>query len=222
MTRETIEDLVMEATGRRDKVTLTRAAINLAAQELSKERLWQDALVEEEVSTVADQGYVDLASNLARVSEVRVIDGTQSYPLVVKDKSWIVEKCPSPESFASAKPTYGYLSGTRLYLVPSPDDVYTLRYSFYQLEPDLTGSSSELTIRYAGAAVAAWATHWVFMSLEKHEDAGVWLAKYKELLKSAKRADSDNPAIRREAEPRGAQQTMRPDFWNDPFVKRMP
>jgi len=222
VTRETLENLIVETTGRRDKLTLIRSAIDMATEEVSKERLWLDLQTEAEVTTVVDQGYVELVAQSTRVAEVRLIDDLSSRTLLIRPKTWLVVQCPSPESRASGRPVYGYLEGTRLNFLPVPDDAYVIRYTYFKLHPALSAASSELLISHAGPSVVAFATHWVFQSLEKYEDANQWYLKYQQLLKSAKKVDTDNSAVRREMTGRGDSGVGPTEFWNDPFVRENP
>lgn len=222
MTREDLENMVIESTGRRDKTTLIRQALNFAIGEFSKERMWLDLQTEADATTSASLAYVALASDVHRVAQFRIIDGTQSTVIEIRDKSWLLAQCPDPASRSTGRPVYGYLEGGNLYMLPIPDDDYTIRYTYFRLHPALSQASSELLITHAGPSVVAFATHWVFQSLEKHEDANQWYLKYQQLLKSAKKVDTDNTAIRREMEARGSVPRLLNDYWLDPFVRSMP
>lgn len=219
MTRETIENLVLEATGRTDKSTLITSAVNLAVEEISTQRLWADLQTEDEVTTVNGDPSVELAEDLARIMEIRLIDGQMSMPLIVRSKAWISKYFPAPEERNSAKPVYAYLEGRNLFFVPVPDGEYTIRYTYHRLHPELATPTSPLLIRGAGRAVAAYATFWVFQSLEKAEDADRWLKSYFALLESVKKVDKSSVTVQM-AEPRGMIPQAGPDPWLDPFVRR--
>lgn len=222
MTREALEELVYESTGRRDKTSLVRSALDIAVEELSSQRLWSDLQVEAEATLTVDSPSVALASDVARVSEVRLIDDTNSRPLRIRPKTWLVTRFPSPESRSSGRPIYGYIEGQLLYVMPLPDQAYKVRYTYYRLHPALNEATSEVLIRGADKAVAAYATFWVFQSLEKSADAERWLAIYERLVDSAKKVDMANSAIKQEATGRDDVVESGNDYWLDPFVKRMP
>lgn len=223
MNREAIENLVIQATGRRDKVDLIRSAIDIAIQELSAQKNWLDLLSQASATLALGSPSVQLADDVARVTEVRLINGTLSYPIEIRPRTWIAKYYPSPASFSTTKPCYGYLQGTLLYVVPLPDAEYEVEYSYYPVHPDLEASTDEVQIRGADKAVMAYATSFVFDSIEKATEADRWYARYEKFLMSAKKLDQGNSAVVLQATPRGSEpSTVRPDYWVDPFVERMP
>ena len=222
MNRAAVRNLVLEATKRTDKVALINSAIDLAVAEVSSQHLWSDLLVEDEVSLTTDEPSVDLETDLTRLMEVRLIDDTNSRPLLIRNKSWLVNRFPNIESQSSARPVYGYMQGTTLFVLPVPNSNYTVRYSYYRLHPALATDVDEILIRHADGAVAAYATFWVFKSLERHADAKEWLGTYVALLNSAKRVDKDNTAVKIKADQRGQDMPQVGEYWLDPFVDRMP
>lgn len=223
MTREDLETLVSEATGRTDKTTLIRSALNLAVSEVSTQKQWGDLLARDEVTISEGAQSVELATNVSRLFQVTVVDGTLSRPLLGRSKSWVEERYPSPESWPVGRPQLGYLEGTTLYTVPRPDQDYVIRYSYYKLHPTFDLPTTELLIKHAGGAVAAYATFWVFQSIEKLKEAEQWYATYLRQLASAQRLDSDS-FTKYQATPRGrvGEGEYRYPDWTDPFVKSMP
>lgn len=222
MNREEIENLVIEATGRSDKLTLIRSAIDIAIQELSAERLWIDLLTTADATVSAGAESVDLASDVARVTSVRLINDTLSYSIEIRPQTWIAQRFPNPSADPTNKPVYGYLQGTALYLIPLPDDDYTVRYSYYPVHSDLNASTDEITIRGADKAVMAYAIAFVFRSIEKFIEAEQWQSQYDKFLMSAKKLDKGNTAILQQAVPRSDCPPVMPGYWEDPLVQRMP
>lgn len=222
MNRSAIRNLVIEATKRTDKVALINSAIDLAVEEVSSQRLWSDLLVEDEVTLTEDEPSVELASDMARLIEVRLIDDTNSRVLILRNKTWLVNNFPNVSSQTSARPVYGYLEGKTLFLIPIPNSDYTIRYTYCKLHPALATDADEVLIRHAAPVVAAYATFWVFKSLERHVDAKEWLGTYIALLNSAKKVDSDNPAVKIKADIRGSSPGNVGEYWLDPFVRRNP
>lgn len=220
MTRETLETLVNEATGRTDKSTLTLAALNLAVAEVSAQRLWSDLMVRDEVTILEGSLSVDLASDVARVASVVVVDGTLSRPLNCRPRTWIAQRYSDPTSWPVERPQFGYLEGRTLFVVPRPNQDYVIRYDYFKLHPELTDPTSELLIRHASAAVVAWATYWVFQSIEKLKEAEQWYSTYKIHLASAKKVDTDNSVTRYQMDSRQSPQNEPYKYyWLDPFVR---
>lgn len=221
MNREEIENLVVDATRRTDKRVLIRSAIDMALGQISTRRLWSDLMVEGEVTISASAASVELAADTARITEIRLMDGNQSKALVIKPKKWLTERYPDPASMSAARPYYGYLQGITLFVIPYPDVEYDINYTYFRLHPALSSSTSPVLIRGADLAVQAWATHWVFKSIEKHADAKEWLELYGQHLRAAEQLDKDNPVVQHLAV---QHQDYRPvgEYWNDPFCERMP
>ncbi len=222
-TRSTLRNLVLEATGRSDKTSLINSALDLALEEISAEHHWSDLRANGSVTVTQSSPSVDLASDLARLKLVRIMetDGNPAWELDVRSEEWVLARYTNPLSDSESKPLFGYLLGKTLYLVPLPDNSYTIRYSYTKVHPAFTGDSDSLQIRAASAAVVAWATYWVFQSLEKHDDAARWLSTYEKSLMKAMRLDRDNSAERIVADRRDKIVTP-PNYWEDPFVKRVP
>ncbi len=222
MNREALENLVIEATGRRDKVSLIRTALNLAVAEISSQHLWSDLIVEDEVTITEGSSSVSLAADVTRVLEARVIDGTLSQVLDIRPKSWLISQVPDPISRSTARPVYGYLEGRVLYLIPRPNNDYTIRYTYCRLHPDLSTPTDELLIRHATAAVVAYANFWVFQTIEKSTEAASWYQIYATQLMSAKKVDKSNFAVKFKATSQRELSQVNSDYWLDPFVRKMP
>lgn len=218
MTREQLETLVNEATGRTDKSSLTLSALNLAVAEVSSQRLWYDMMVQGEATILEGALSIDLASDVARVASVTVVDDTLSRPLLCRSRTWVSERYADPTSWPVERPQFGYLEGRTLFMVPRPDQDYVIRYNYYKLHPDLDTPTSELLIRHATAAVVAYAAFWVFQSIEKLKEAEQWYGTYLRQLQSAKRVDADNSVTKYQMTPRGENQVYG-DYWLDPFVR---
>lgn len=215
-------NLVVEATGRSDKTALIKSGINLAIEEISVARLWSDLQTTGTGTVSAGSPYLDLESDVTRVEEARIIDGTSSRSLLVRPKSWLLQRVPDPSSRSHSRPCYAYLEGLRLYMIPYPDVDYTVSYTYYKKHPTLTADSDETLIRGIDGAVAAYAAFWVFNSIEKAEDANRWYQTFMARLESAKRLDAGNSVVKREATPTQGQPYLGPDYWLDPFIRRMP
>lgn len=222
MNRLTIRNLVIEATRRSDKTSLINSAIDIAVEEVSSQRMWSDLLTAGQTSLILGQGFIDLASDLARLTEIRLIDGTSSRNLIIKTREWVGDYFPSPESFSTGRPVYGYLLGKTLHIVPRPDAAYVLKYTYVKLHPALASDTSEVLIRHAGPVVAAYATFWVFQSINQQMEAEKWLVTYFKLLESAKKIDRDNTAVEHAADIRGELPLSGRDYWTDPFEEEMP
>jgi hypothetical protein len=225
MNRSELRALVIQNTGRSDKTSLINSAINIALKEISSAKRWSDLLTRGTATLTANTGYIDLASDLARLDEVRLFEtsGTTAWDLEVRRKSWLTGKYPNPEAYSPGKPVFAYLEARRLYLYPIPDAAYPVRYTYYKIHADLSSDSSSSDLRFVDQAVIAFATAWVFQSLQQHDDAKRWFGTYAAFLASAKGADGDNSAVKFAAESRPDEyadsERLQSEYWLDPFSK---
>ncbi|MEK0324560.1 MAG: hypothetical protein QQN63_02555 [Nitrosopumilus sp.] len=221
MNRADIRNLVMLHTGRTDKASLINSMITAALKKVSSEHIWRDLLTEASVTMIVDGPSVTLASNMRRLSEVRVINGLNSYKLEIRPKAWLVQRWPDFTSLASSKPRMAYLEGLKLFLLPPSDEALIIKYSYYKRITDLTGDNTALEIDIVDEAVIAYATYRTFKSLQQHEDAVAWFADYKESIMNAKAMDRSS-AVEHVGTPRGEGGSIKSDYWIDPFVKKVP
>lgn len=220
MNRLQARNLVIENTGRTDKEDLINSALDLALEEISTEALWLDLLTPGSVTLLTGQSSIALSPEVDRVSEIRLIDGLNSYRLEIRPKVWVVARYPNADVFTTNRPTVGYLEGTTLFVNCLSSEDFELRYTYCPLHPALADDADEILIRNGTPAVIAWATSWVFQAIEKNAEAGSWDARYQSLLKSAKRANT-NSAITQQFTVNG-QSYASPEYWLDPFAKRAP
>ena len=156
---------------------------------------------------------------MRRLSEVRLIDGLNSYKVDIRTKKFLAERWPDFDSQADGKVRFGYLEGKRLHLVPPPDEALALDYSYYPRHAVFSDDTTDLTIDIIDEAVIAFATYRVFKSLQQHEDAVMWFADYKESLKNAKDMDRSS-AVELHGVPRGMGSPVPTEYWLDPFLRR--
>ena len=219
MNRKDIRDLVIETTGRADKTTLINSAINIALAKVSTSRLWNDLLTDGSVTLVVDALSASLDSNLRRLSEARLIDGSSSYKLQIRNKNWIKRKFPDISSMSSGKPVFGYIQGTTLFFLPPTDTALDIEYSYFRMHPNFTDDTTESLIQQADEALISYTTYWIFKSLQMHDDAREWFADYQVQLADAKQSDI-SPAEESISDPRsrGVSSSSGANAWLDPFV----
>lgn len=218
MNRLQIRNLVIETTGRDDKTTLINSAINIALNKVSAEHLWSDLMTEATATMTAGTNTLALASDLRRLIEFRVMDGLQSYKLIILPKSRVLGWFSDPTAYSNTKPRYGWLEGTTLSVVAPPDAAYECDYTYCRLHPDLDADDESVLIPQVDEAVVAYTTYWTFKSIEKHEDAQQWLGDYAILIRDAKKVDS-SPAVERPGVERGSGHPLTPDFHLNPFIR---
>jgi hypothetical protein len=221
MNRSEIRSQVEDNVGRTDKTTVINNAINAALKKISAEHLWFDLRTEASVVATADQEYVELASDVRRLSEVRWMDGLNSYRITIRPKSVLVKMWPDFSAQFPNKPRFGYLEGTTLYLVPPPNEALTITYSYYKRHASFTDDTTDVTPTLIDEAVIAYATYRTFKSVGQHEEAVQWFADFADALATAKKMDRHS-AIERAAAPRGMGDPVPEDYYINPFIKETP
>lgn len=223
-TRLQIRDLVIENTGRSDKASLINSAIDIALEEISAGHLWSDLLVEATATLAVAAGSVTLATDLRRLTEIRVLDGTSSRPILMRKKTWLLQKFPNPSASSNAKPVYGYLEGTTLNVIPEADVQYPLEYTYYRTHPALAADGDSPLIRNISTTVIAYASFWVWNAIEREAEAKRWFLTYQTLFRSARELDRADSAVKIEAEQRGQFRDVSApvEYWLDPFARSAP
>lgn len=221
MNRAQIRSLVIDHTGRSDKVTLIDSMITAALKKVSAEKNWRDLLTESSVTMTVGGETALLDTAMVRMIEARIIDGLSSYKLDIRTKSWLVQRWPDFSSLASSKPRYAYIEGNFLHLLPPPDEALTLKYSYYKRVTDLTDDTTELSIAILDEAIIAYATFRTFKSLQMYEDANQWFADYQTAIKDAKNMDRHG-AVEQKGTPRGEGRPVQENYYLNPFIKGSP
>ena len=221
MNRADIRNLVIDHTGRPDKVSLINSMITSALKKISSEMHWGDLLTETSVTLIPNQEFIAIGSNIHRITMVRIIDGLSSWELEVHSKKWILERWPDLASQFFSRPRFAYLENSRIYMVPGPSEDWVLKFSFYKRAADLSDDSTELFPEHIDEAVIAYATYRTFKSLQMHEDAIVWFADYREMIRDAKKMDHDS-VVTHQGTPRGQGRPIAGNYYLDPFIRRVP
>jgi hypothetical protein len=221
MNRAQLRTLVLSATGRSQDLALINSALDFAVQKVSAEHSWLDLLTEAEATLLQGQRSVDLAEDITRLNEdIRVIQTNfLDYTLPIRTRQWVLQHFPNWETRAPSRPQYGWLQGKKLFVLPEAVSNFTIRYSYYRIHPVFANDGSQTLIRSIDPAVVAYATHWVWQSMEKPQEAQRWLEVYFRHLADAKKVDKDNSAIQHRVSIRGEE----PIIWDreDPFFGRV-
>lgn len=182
MTRTEIQAVVEDMIARTDKEDVIINGIDFAIKEFTKEHDFQDFISSEDLTTTSGTSYVALSDESDKIIEARLIDGTNSYSILQKTKNWISKRFPNPDGDPNNKPVYCYIEGGNLYLVPVPDDAYTIRLSVVSSSSDLSGDSSENPLDGLDYAIACWAAGYVMDSIERFDAGQQWRVRAQDSL----------------------------------------
>ncbi|KKM85135.1 hypothetical protein LCGC14_1292110 [marine sediment metagenome] len=188
LTRASISTTVQAMTGRTDKADVIITAIDLALEEISNSHKWRGLKFEDQaVVTVASTQTVDLSSlGIDQLISVRLIQGSDSSYLLKYISEELFDKMlPDVTDLTESTPKFCYIKGDTLFLGPVPDAVYTL---FVRYVKSMVAGSANV-IKGIDGAIIAFATSFVFASIEKEQLAAFWDRRYARALLLAHRAD---------------------------------
>lgn len=207
---------------RTDKNTIIDEALNEGLEELVKRHYFRDAISEmADVSVVADASSVALPSDVHQVIEARLIDGTLSYPFIVKSKKWVTSRWPNISEDNTGKPTLGYIEGDSLYLYPVSSGSYKIRATVVSFPDPLIENGDVPGIKNVDSVLTAYATSEVFASMQDFESAGWWLGKFERRIQEAIRSDQKETANDLIVDPSpSTSRSTGTQPWLDPFTGR--
>lgn len=139
-------------------------------------------------STVADQYRYSLPPdyNGGHVS-VRDLDNDRSISIWSKD--WFETKYPDPSEVSSGDPLIGCIKGWEIWLVPPPDDAYTLELEYGRSGDDNTANDFAWLPEIERFRCCDYAVAEAFESIHQWNEAQFFKQKWHEGLLKARRAD---------------------------------
>jgi len=177
--------VINNAGGRSDKDTVINQGLDLGLKELTKLYDFKDLWTESDLTTTASVAYVTLPSTMSNLVEVRLINGTQSYPIAIKSKVWMVERWANISANNETFPSMGYEEGGLFYLFPVPDDAYTIRVTTVGEPADFAGDSTENPVPILDYSLICWASAFLFDSLEQFDRGTMWKQRAERALRLA-------------------------------------
>jgi hypothetical protein len=162
--------------GRSDDETLDKAgeAINWVLCEYLPIKGLKPFLKTTDLTTTAEQEYIDLPEDFAGLKIAQVLQDDGSYN-TMSDMMW-----EDTENSDTGEPSYKMIlpspAGWRLYLRPVPDEVYTIRIWYYAKQTELTNDDDEpvLSIIYGDGPVISGATWRLAVELEIESAVPKW------------------------------------------------
>jgi len=186
--RSEMRSIVQDLTGRDDKDSLINSAFDLAYRHFCQRHDFRSMISEESDSISEGDAYVSLPSGTHHLLEARIIDGQLSYALDIRSKLWLVKRWPNISALAEAKPSKGYVEGSKLYLYPVSDGDYDVYFTITKI-PSFSDDSTDNTIPELDNALVYWASAFVFQSLKMIPEAREWFSMAEKEFIEAKRTD---------------------------------
>jgi len=166
--------------------------LNRALSEVAKRHDFVEMKKRYSTSTVASQKTYAFPSNYNAIVDMVLQNGTDSRKLRIVMPDAFEKYVPYPESGTTGVPSVCIPFGDNFDLYPIPDGAYTVRCRATLTPAVITDSAT--AIDYTpdkDDLVVAGMTYRAFMMLQMFEDAGVWKAEFKALLKDAVLNDED-------------------------------
>lgn len=220
MTLAQLRAAVILNTQRSDKAALIDRAINFALDEITQRHSFRGIRVEETVEISIGDTEIVIPSAIHRLAEVRVTnsDGTLGYNLELLPKKTFVELYPDMGASASGRPARGFEENGRIRFIPAASEVYTAIITGDVLAGGLESDTDATGIPGIDPCVIAYATSYIFRSIQQHEDSMFWEADYEKRLVHLIRADNKRAATTRQFQ---QFPPVRPgpvsNPWEDPF-----
>lgn len=224
LTREQLRNSVIANTNRSDKADLINDAINMALDEITMRHTFKSKKQQISVSVVAEDTSFVIPEGINRLLSVRVenSDGNVFHNLVIMPKARLERTFPAlGQNNISGIPTYGYEENGVVYFLPKAVAAYSFLVTGDSLSGTFTSDSDTCLIPGVDPCIIAWATAWVFKSIEQFEDASVWDQRFEKSYLFAVRNDRRRPATELEAEQFPFEgPAYISDPYNDPFAGR--
>ena len=191
-TRAELRALVKTNIGERnDKDTAINNALNLGLTELTRSHGFRALRAEVDLSTTVSVAFVTLPANSHKVLEARLINSTSSYPLRIRRKKWLVDRYPNPSADMVYLPDECYQEGLSLILNPIPNSTYTIRLTVQKRPAAMATDTAPNPVPELEYAVVAWATGYVWDSLEQFAQGSAMRSRAMDSLANAIRLDKD-------------------------------
>jgi hypothetical protein len=220
MTLAELRQAVIDSCGRTDKDDVIDRGLNLGLRKLGMLHPFSSFLIQDDIALATDELSVDLPTEAYKVWEVRLIDGTSSYPLTQKTKIWVTERWPNIEDDNPCKPDCFYVENGTIYLNTKSDGDYDLRVTYLKLAEDFADDNTENPIPGSDLALINWATSYVFRTLEQFDNAREWEAQFLREASDLIRSDKRNNILFAHSGFSAESSRPGPNPWEDPFVRR--
>jgi hypothetical protein len=220
-----LQDLVILNTRRKDKLDLIKSAINLALTQISQVHSWNALKASADLPVVLNDSQVTLPQDLDKLTIVKVSDtGSITWPFIIREKTEVITRYPNPQLTAASRPVLGYVERGAINFLPYSNGNYTFNIWYRKSITPLALDADVCDIPGLDNVITAFATAYVFGSIQMPQDDAFWARKYSGALTIAIRHDRDQPATERVQTGFDAQDTTAPlvNPWQDPFVMNNP
>lgn len=219
MTRSEIVQTILTHTRRTEKAALALTAINLALSEMSQIHDFDILRGETDVQLSSGATLVALPDGVFQLRDIIVIDpsSTNGWRLQLRSKYWVTNRLPNLGVQLSSTPFAAYTEGNYIVVAPPSSRDLTLRVVYTQQFEALDEDAAEPAVNTIVNAIIAWATAYVFRSIEEFASADQWMREYGRALQHAITADRRRGETFVASPFRAVESEPIIDPWLDPF-----
>lgn len=189
---------------RDDRETVARVGVKLALEEFPKFYDFDVLRQSTDVTYLTGASTIDLPDGLLKLREVRIMNGLQSYQLLVKNREFVTRLFPDLDTISTGRPIYCYIEGSKIYFAPRTSIDCSIRLSWIILPAFSTTDDSQSVspdVPLISKYLIAYGTAWVFKSLQLFNEAQQWFAEATNELQAAIMFDQRKPAEDRRIQP---------------------
>lgn len=179
--------------GRTDKDDVIQFELNSGLKQICKRHRFKQMIFTQDMPITATVGTVTLPALSAAILELRLINGTQSYPLPLYPKQTVVEFFPNTDAWSTGYPIASYEETGSLYLAPRPTSAWVVRGTFKSNPAALVLPQDEPAVPDIEDALVAFATGKLFASVEKMDIGNYWNGIFEKALATLIEGDALKP-----------------------------
>lgn len=224
MTYLQIRNAVIDNTNRTDKTSVINNGINFALAEAAKRHQWYS--LRTALASTINVGNVSISmpADFYRLVEIRLIDAAAnalSYPMRVVPRGQFLRRFPNVSGMsAGGRPMLGYEENGIFYFAPKSSGTYTVAGTYQKTFPVLSADGDNNPIVELDLFTIAFATGYLFKSIQMFDASGSWMQDANSLLENAIRSEKNRPAttymMEEFAQPADGSESVEP--WSDPFA----
>lgn len=221
MNRIELATLVVQNTGRTDKIPLINKSLIFAVKRMSELFPFLELRRECDTPIQPLDTQIQIPSWVDQIVELRMVDPatpTMSYPMELHREVWFVSRFPNVVgSTITGRPLYCYRRENLLFLDRKSSGDYICRLTA-TCKADLITDFSEVSIKDADEAIIAYATSSVYRSIQMYQDGQNWDQRFKELTTILVRAKERELGVHFVADMWSNELPIKPNQpWLDPF-----
>lgn len=188
---------------RADKADLIDIALNFGLTEARARHPFAAERAEVPVTLAVDDTSFSLPQGMTNVSDIRVVntDGFLVHQLRLESKNTLIRQVPSlGRENVSGTPAYGYEEAGVIHFGPKASQEFTMLVTGDITEISLDDDDAGAGIKGIDEALVAYATAYLFRSIQQNEEAGVWESVWERRILNAIRNDKSRSGERRQLE----------------------